>query len=437
MSVNELQYAGQFEILTCELITGNGNSVNLRASVIDINFYEDIFKSSITGNITCFASDDILSQAQIIGQERLRLRIKTPSKPDNEDIDFENEPLIVHRVSGKVQLSQNGNAFTLHFISADMLKNQQIRVSQSYKKEISSIVESVLTDEIQTQREVTVEKTLGIRSLVIPNLHPYDAIRMVTTEALSESTYSPHYLFFETLSGFHFRSIQDLYNQEVVIEYNSGVGNLHTDDVAPHRNIQYQFQKVLDFKPIPSFDTLKNVTSGMLGSKLHLHDIFTKQYHELEHKYFDNFKDFKRTNSINNPVYSDIEDIGNYPDAKIHLHPTSRVPLQQEGTYVDGHHVSADENVENIISNQIENSLLSRQSRLFELGQPVRGVLLTVNGFTGLHAGDVVNFTKTPKEVNIDGKYLIKNTNHYFDVASKRHDITLQCVADSVETIIE
>jgi len=435
MSLNELNYAGQFEVITCELITANGNIVNLRASLLEVNFYEDIFKSVLTGNIVAFSSDDLLSKAQIIGQERLKLRIKTPSKPDDEDINFVDTPLFVHRVSGKTQVSQRGFSFILHFMSPEMITNQRTRISQSYKKEVSGIVNSIMRDEIGTKRPLTIQKTVGTRKIVVPNMHPYDTIRMLTTEALSDDNNSPHYLFYETLSGFHFRTIDDLYRQQVTMNYNDGVGNIADSEQQPHRNIQYQYEKVLDFQANPSFDTLKNITSGVLGSKLYLHDVFTKKYYEYEHKYFDNFNDFERTNSINSPVYSDDNEFGTFPDTKIHLHPTSRVPLTQEGAFVDGYHVSADTSVENLISNQIENSILSRQAKMFELGQPIRGITLTVNGITSIHAGDMINFTNN--EVNLDGKYLIKNTRHYFNLAEKRHEVIMQAVADSVESIIE
>ena len=48
-----LQYAGEFQIKLAEIFSPNGEITNLLTDfqLVEINIFEDIFKSSITGNV--------------------------------------------------------------------------------------------------------------------------------------------------------------------------------------------------------------------------------------------------------------------------------------------------------------------------------------------------------------------------------------------------
>ena len=46
-----LNYAGDFSIEKAEIITSSGQIINISDNIVEINFYEDIFSSSITGEL--------------------------------------------------------------------------------------------------------------------------------------------------------------------------------------------------------------------------------------------------------------------------------------------------------------------------------------------------------------------------------------------------
>ena len=76
-----MQYAGEFQIKLAEVHSPNGEITNLLTDVqlIEINMFEDMFKSSITGNVIVIDTRNIIETIPLVGQERLALKIATPS----------------------------------------------------------------------------------------------------------------------------------------------------------------------------------------------------------------------------------------------------------------------------------------------------------------------------------------------------------------------
>ena len=48
---NSLQYAGEFILEKCELISSSGIAADISKVVVEINIFEDIFSNSLTGSI--------------------------------------------------------------------------------------------------------------------------------------------------------------------------------------------------------------------------------------------------------------------------------------------------------------------------------------------------------------------------------------------------
>ena len=76
MSVG-VQYAGDFNLEEALLISPTGNVTDLLTDVVivEMNIFEDMFKSSITGSIIVTDTNDIVSKIPIVGQEYLTLKI--------------------------------------------------------------------------------------------------------------------------------------------------------------------------------------------------------------------------------------------------------------------------------------------------------------------------------------------------------------------------
>ena len=59
--------------------------MDLREQVATITVFEDIFSNSITGNISFVDTNNLIANASIVGQEKLKLVIVTPNAEDKND----------------------------------------------------------------------------------------------------------------------------------------------------------------------------------------------------------------------------------------------------------------------------------------------------------------------------------------------------------------
>ena len=223
MSVSQetLQYAGEYEILESTLTSSTGATVNISKLITEINLFEDLFSNAISGSIILIDSNNLVSKAPLIGQERVKLKLAIPTVTNAEaaiEITF-----FVYKIVMNTEVSKNAQMIELAMVTPELLKNFRIRVSKSYTNTIDNIVQDILQNDntlISTKKNVFIDRTSGIRRMVVPNLRPYDIIKNLATEAVSD-TGQPYFFFYETLRGLNFVSLETLYREDPIAEYES------------------------------------------------------------------------------------------------------------------------------------------------------------------------------------------------------------------------
>ena len=151
--------------------------------VIAINIYEDIFSPSITGSIAVVDTNAIITNAPITGQDYISFKITTPGL-ENQSIDFTENVMSIHRIDTRLSVSAGTEVFTLHFCSPEGLRDNRVRVSKSYAQSIDTIVEDVLTSKfyINTNKDLFIEPSIGIKKMVVPNMHPFKLINLLKSD---------------------------------------------------------------------------------------------------------------------------------------------------------------------------------------------------------------------------------------------------------------
>jgi len=447
MAGRGIQFAGDYNIKEIKLFTSSGNVIDLSEAVITMNIYEDIFSPAITGSIAVVDTNAIITNAPITGQDYLSFKITTPGL-ENQSIDFTENVMSIYRIDTRVSVSSGTEVFTLHFCSPEGLRDNRVRVSKSYTKSIDNIVKDVLTSKfyINSNKDLFIEPTVGIKKMVVPNMHPFKLINQLKREAQAEYNGSPHYLFYENINGIHFRSLDSLYAQKEIGTYHSGDAGTIDFKKGGFGNVEYELKRVLDYQFNSNNDTLKNIAGGMLASSILSHDIYNKSYSYNDFDYINEFQEYDRVNGNalqdNYPIYNEValdefdNTISQFPDSRIHLHPTSTV------NGADAQHYDYQTNTYPYTPNKIDETYLSRQSKFMELNDGA-SITMEINGTTTVYAGSIINFDmpingtdhegdKTDKYYS--GRYLIQSTRHMFDQKDKRHTIMMNLVKDSLNS---
>lgn len=435
--MSNLQYAGEYKISELKLFTSSGNVVNLSQIYSSIIIYEDIFNSSMTGSILLVDTNNIIMNMPITGQDFISLKIETPGLEEHA-LDYTETTFTITKIDRKESL-KNSDVIQLHFCSPEILRNNRVRVSKSYTSTIDKIVYDILNNAkyINTNKELFIEPTKGIRKIVTPNSHPFTIIKNLMRESLSKEYESPHYLFYENAAGLHFRSLDSLYRQ-------ASTGFYHAGDLGTVDNknkLEQEYFTVISHQVSSNNDTLANIVGGMLASKITTYDIYQKNYSVDRHNYFGDFYKYKRVNydnkGLDNPIYNEVpldefgNDLGNFDDSVIHLE--SKSTLNGADTM---HYNELGSN--SYSPSGIPKSILKRKSKFMELNFGTI-VNMKIKGNTTIMVGDIVEFeipvvgSGHGKDFDVynSGRYLITKLKHIFHRPSRMHEIALSMSRDS------
>ena len=436
----KLNYAGEYSLSELKLMSSSGNVVDLSRTYISLSLFENIFSSSMSGIIVLTDANNLLMNMPVTGQDYLSLKIETPSLEEHA-IDYTETVFSITKIDDKID-AKGAAVVQLHFCSPEMLRNQRTRVSRSYTSTVSNIVYDILNNAryINSNKQLFIEPTKNLRKLVIPNSHPFDAIKRLMREAESNEYSSPHYLFYENTHGIHFRSIESLFRQATTGLYHAGeIGTINKKD-----NLEQEYYRVLSYNVNANNDTLGNIVGGMLASKMITHDIVDKSYSVSRHDYFQDFYKYKRVNfndsGKDNPIYNEVSldefgnNLGNFDDSVLHVHPTATTNGKDALHY--------DENLKDFSysPNTMSKTYLKRKAKFMELNAGT-SVVMQVNGNTTIACGDIVEFnmpvvgkehTKDSSDIYNSGRYLVSNLRHIFDAPNKRHEIAMTLVKDSI-----
>ena len=441
--MTELRSVGDFNLATAEIITSAGSVINIKSNIAHINLFEDIQKTALAGELLIQDSAGFVSEAPIIGQEYLRLKIQTPSLTKEEDIiDFTENLFVINSVTSRGEVGNNVSVYMLSFSSSEIVKNQRTKVTGSLSGSYSDIVKQMM-DRVNCQKKIFIEPTRGVKRIVSPNLNPFAVINMAlssATSALSDN-FSPSYLFFETFHGYHFRSLASLYAQPVSQTYTTfEPGGQVKGGIV---NIETELANIIDYEIVDNSNSLYNSATGVLASKLIVHNIYSKSFREYIYNYFDSFGDEKHVTSYHEvqqfPIFSDvtIEKDGSrssdFP-ARTFLSSISEGETDTNNTTSDG--------TEPFVAPDPQNTLQERSSTVNQLE---KGLILNISthGNTSVNAGDIVRLDiplvaaiKTSKNRQNDrfyqGVFIIKRIKHEFDFSLKKHGSVLTLAKDSL-----
>jgi len=437
----KIQEAGDFSLAKAIIITSSGIEIPIENNIVSLNLYEDCQRNAISGEVLIQDAADFIGMGPIIGQEYFLLKINTPSfKSEGDIIDFTKNVFVINSIENRIGVGNNVNVYLLSFTTSELVKNQRTRVNESLSGTYSDIVEDML-NRVNCQKQIFIEPTNGVKRIVAPNISPFQVISMAlkqSTSSLSDNL-SPSYMFYETFKGYHFRTLSSMYSQPIAQTYTSYI-------IGPQAgNVETQLGNIIGYEIIENSDSLFNFTTGVYGSKLIVHNIYSKSFNEYQYNYFDNFSKEKHITSYHDkkqfPIFSDvsIEKDGSrssdFP-SRTYLTSISKGETDTNNTTIDG--------TEPFAAPDQENSIQERASTMNQLE---KGLLLNIvtHGNTSVNAGDVVKLDipinvafKTPDNPKNDrfyqGVFLIKKIKHEFTFAKggKKHTSYITLVKDSL-----
>ena len=470
---NHIQFAGDYRLDGIILHNHNNEGgtwqsgmfdkdnagINIQDLVVEMNIYEGINKSSITGELVISDSINLIGNLPIQGTERLSFKLSTPgAHKATHIVDCSvrtGHPMHIYKLTDRIQIKEGIQSYKLHFCSREFLRNIRTKVSEAFEGTIEQMVYKILGDEnyLDSRKQLYYQKTRNKDKFVMPNVPPFKAIEMLCKKALGDESEGVGYHFYQTTKGFHFRSFESMcvnsngIPRKVKQEFNYHQG-INTDDkitelTAMDKDGNEIDRIVHDYTSVEQYafknnfhDVAMNQAVGTYGHRVIAHNIFDKSYKISDYHYHNYFNDTKHTvfsNApaiVDTPVDYDDKGVSDYPESRVTVMPTTQFS-HDEDTGAFGMDVEQD---------GITEAARISQRAASEAGTRLE---LTVKGMSYLQPGDVIKFNIVSVEPKVDsegrldpqfaGRYIISKIRHRVAPASSGEYIQkIECVKDSV-----
>lgn len=426
-----------YEVITIQSADDPERTVDLRAGILGINYYESILSSSISMKLACVDTAESIEDPKtgrfttiyqglpLRGGERVFIQVKA-NTPTNIDLRFIDTPLVVRGISnanfdGETQL------FTLDLVPISAIINEVNFVEKVYQQQpIDQIVADILTTKLNLSPfEYHIDGTAGPIGFSGNLMKPYKCLNMLASKAISSDTSASNksagFFCYQTRRGMTFCSIDTLCAQSPKAEYLYTEVNENKVDFEPSPDLPSLDRKIVSFSVIKNQDIIGNLKTGAYATRRQFFNPVTQQVTFPEQG---NFSSIDYGNDPNlatlgaQPLGEDI--FKSAPDGasdqiKQYFNRPSRIlnGVMPIGTYASGVSKEMDED-----PLQIEAQRAVRYNTLFSQALQV---LIPLN--SKLHAGDVIGL-KIPQQTNaqtgeidteISGNYLIKDICHSYN----------------------
>ena len=439
-------------------LIGATGTFDLIDNFLELNVYENIFQPALTAHITISDSFSFPAKLPIVGEETLDI-IFSLEGVDDDDASIFLPPMHVNDISSRFMTKPKSQQYSLELVSEQFMNNAHSTISKSYRgKTVQQIVEDIYLSHLDDEHEnadigITTESTDGIENIIIPNLHPHDAIRWLSQRTRAATSNAINFIYYETMSGSRFVSINNLVEQEPILTFTQSPA---AEDAFKIESLSAGIIKYDKMSFVKQFDKYVNTKRGLYASKLITHDIVKKKIVQHEYKGFNEWFGISHLGIF--PPLSNSETEIKKSSRKSFAPPATEFPTIDEtelGNQVDSHiefypkhNQMYSLNTGDIYDNKVEDWKLQRNGHM-EIYNNLK-VMIECAGVSFLKIGSTVKLLITSPETTdrdgtmfdgyekyLSGKWLVSEIRH---ILTQKDDIQYRMVVmlikDGLEDIV-
>ena len=206
-------------------------AVELSAGVVDFRYYENVLANNVTASATIVETgyqedgsggaagkQSTVDGLPIRGGERTDITIEDAY---GNELTFE-EGLYVNRLRD-VDPGTSKDLYFLDFTSREFFANEQTRVVKKYEGNIGDNVEKILKDVLKVTSDIEIDNTAVPFNFVGNDRKPFYICTWLASKSIPQiqggEGGASGYLFFQTRDGYHFRSIDKIFQEEPKKKY--------------------------------------------------------------------------------------------------------------------------------------------------------------------------------------------------------------------------
>lgn len=260
--------------------------LSLMPQLISVSVYEDLQQPSLYAEVELLDAINIIEKFPIVGEEFLELEFVTPSLPIPASYTF----AVVSSGANKADSNAQASTYVLKCVSKEQLKSAAKMVQLASGGSYDELVQSVLVKELETEKPIYVEPTRGLMGSVIPKLKPFAAIDYMRQMAISQSSLTSGFVFFENQLGFQFRTIESLI--EMGQRKPSKQFKYVADVMSTNQGMANAQRNIIKYEVLSRTDTVDKIQSGILNNISNGYDLITKQVRQTAHNIAEDIRTF-------------------------------------------------------------------------------------------------------------------------------------------------
>ena len=411
-----IRFAGDVSIDKIEIISSNGFGQLVTNQVVAIEFYEDLWSPFFSGVVALKDSLDLANLFPFVGEEYVNLKFHTPSF-EGKDKVIEDQ-FYIYKMTNREMSGDRNVIYELHFISREAIVDLNKATSKAYAGKCSDIARQIITgaDGLESKKQSIIEETPnGVK--FIANYWPPVKSLNYAAETSANRDGAANYLFFENRLGLNFVSLDYLYKAPIVqsFVYDNFMRDF-TADGRSYRNIEKEYQRIIDIHIPEPFNYMDRVRSGMYANKMTNYDLVTKKYIV---KTYDMLQNWKQGTHLNDFPGASKKAIRRF-NAMGFVYP------KYHGNFNNFGDVTNSRTIQKRIS-------ILQQAEITKLDIVVPGrtdytvgkkVNVKLNKFNPIEGADSDTYDNM-----FSGNYLISGINHFID--REKHQCHMQLMKDS------
>ena len=311
-----LSNPGDVTFKTVEIQSVNGDILDIKNFVVELNIYEDIFSNALQGVLMVVDSKELISGLPLVGDELLNLWIQTPTFGDGYE-DSIKKTFSIYSIKNRMLNADREQMYSLYFCSMEAVSDNVTQVSKKYEGTTDEIADKLYTEYLKQKRcfggidnkdetPMIIADTPheGKIAFVANMWSPFQCLNYVAQRSIGAKQKGPSFLFYETKMGFYFTSIDNLIKSQLdlssiyaeyvflpkpvdpTIELKDDE-TLHT--VKP--GLDKGFSTVSDIRFSEQIDILKSQDNGRFASTTTVFDIMIKEATNRPHDYSYSYPD--------------------------------------------------------------------------------------------------------------------------------------------------
>lgn len=286
--------------ITIESLIYKDKKRDIRPIVIEMNTFEGIHMPFLRAHFVIEDSVSLLSQFPIVGEELIHVEFKTPV---NSFLKSYKHTFRIYAVEELQPMKERTATYIIKAISREALKDSLATVKKSYSgMTIKEMAEKVFEEYLLVDKKIEASETEATRTFAIPNLTPANTLRFLAREAKSPSFEPSNFIFYETVDGFYFKTIEEILSKRPQDKYYSTAKQIDEGNVSgPSRSSAqkqtkpFEFRKLSDIRYIRVFDDLMMLKKGGFSNKLFYINPVMNTFNETRFDYNNDLNKFNWT----------------------------------------------------------------------------------------------------------------------------------------------